>query len=305
MAAVNDSATNSRNNAPVADMVVASPSTPIEKVADPPRRDAQAVSRDYEPGPGPGDDRQVLPSAGSVQPLQQPLPTDSPAPGQSTATGSKPRADRAVSKTAPSVKSGNLFYKKALAYHRSGRLADAIRLYRQVLASDADHPDAMLNLSGAYMQQGNYVDATPLLNRLEQFSPRPQGVVLNLAIAAIGMGAPDKALIYLERAQTESDASPWEIRFHRAVAFARLDRLPEALVLYRTAEMERPDDPRLQFNLAVTCDTLGQYPEALAHYEAALRIPPEPTGTDRQTIIQRIRTIRRYLGSVPSVAKGR
>jgi len=128
--------------------------------------------------------------------------------------------------------------------------------------------------------------------------------VLNLAIAAIGMGSPDNALNYLDRAQAESDASPWDIRFHRAVAFARLDRLPEALALYRTAEMERPDDPRLQFNLAVTCDTLGLYPEALTHYEATLRIPPEPSGTDRQTIIQRIRTIRRYLGSVPSVAKG-
>ena len=186
-----------------------------------------------------------------------------------------------VRNNAPYPAEEDLFYKKARAYHRNGRLAEAIRLYRQVLKAHSSHPDAMLNLAAAYMQQGRYIQAAPLLERLERSTPRPQGVLLNLAMAAIGMDAPEKALDYLDRAAALSDATPWEIRFHRAVAFARMNRLPEALDLYREVETERPGDPRLQFNLAVTCDALGFYPEAVAHYEAVLRIPSEPSATDK------------------------
>ena len=83
-----------------------------------------------------------------------------------------------------------------------------------------------------------------------------------------------------------------------------MNRLPEALDLYREAETERPDDPRLQFNLAVTCDALGFYAQAVAHYEAVLRIPSEPSATDKETINKRIRTLRRYLNTAQSTATG-
>jgi tetratricopeptide (TPR) repeat protein len=129
-------------------------------------------------------------------------------------------------------------------------------------------------------------------------------VLLNQAIAAIGMGFPETGLTYLDRAAAASDASTWEIRFHRAVALSRLSRHTEALALYQMVEMERPDDPQLQFNLAVTCDSLERYPQALIHYEAVLQIDPEASGSERETIVQRIRTIRQYLDSHRWAEKG-
>jgi tetratricopeptide (TPR) repeat protein len=179
-----------------------------------------------------------------------------------------------------------------------------MRLYRQVLNTRPGHPEAMLNLAAAAMQQGNYIEAHPLLERLERSSQCPQGVLLNLAIVSIGTGAPEQALAYLDRAAATSDASPWEIRFHRAVALARMDRLTEALVLYRAAEAERPDAPGLKFNLAVTCDALGLYSEALAHYKAVLQAATKPSETDRATISQRIRTLGRYIDTAQPPAKG-
>jgi thioredoxin-like negative regulator of GroEL len=261
------------------------PSPPIEASVEPTPRDPTVASRSFEPGPDRPSVRQ--PDAPPAPPLSRTVNRTS------KLTASK-RTDSTPSATAGQE---NLFYEKALAYHRSGRFVQAIRLYRQVLRADADHPGAMLNLSSAYMQQGNFVDAKPLLDRLNHANPRPEGILLNQGIAAIGMGFPEKGLTYLDKAAAESDASAWEIRFHRAVALSRLSRHAEALALYRMVEMERPDDPQLQFNLAVTCDSLERYPQALIHYEAVLHMGPGGSGSERETIVQRIRTIRKYLGN--------
>ena len=270
---------------------------PTEMTVERSQREPNALSRAFEPGPIQTDPREKSRPVASRQ-------SHVPAPGQASETSGELNEDAPVRKTATYPAEEDLFYKKALAYHRNGRLAEAIRLYRQVLKAHPNHPEALLNLAAAFMQQGKYFEAAPLLERLERSNPRPQGVLLNLAMAAIGMDAPQKALGYLDQAAALSDATPWEIRFHRAVAFARMNRLPEALDLYREVETERPGDPRLQFNLAVTCDALGFYAQAVAHYEAVLRIPPESSATDKETINRRIRTLRRYLGTAQSMATG-
>ena len=276
----------------------------MEAPAESAQRDLNAVSGAFEPGPvqprANDRTRSVMPR----QPRSAAQPAQSTAPGEPSETTGEWDSGAAARPAPLSDGEGDLFYDKARTYHRNGRLADAIRLYRQALKANHRHPDAMLNLAAAYMQEGNYVDADPLLKQLERSHPRPQGVLLNLAISAIGMGDPERALVDLNRAAALSDASPWEIRFHRAVALAGMNRLPEALVLYREAATERPDDPRLQFNLAVTCDALGIYAEAIAHYEAVLRAPSKPSEADQATITRRIRTIRRHLEANQSPARG-
>lgn len=202
-----------------------------------------------------------------------------------------------------------LFFKKALAYHRSGRTADAIRIYRQVLKVDPNHPAAQLNLAAVYMEQGHYPDAQPLLDRLERCRPRPLGLLVNLAIAAIGNGQPEIGLNYLDAAEASNDAPAYDIRFHRAVAHARMNRLDQALNLYLEATLERPDDPRLHFNIAVTCDALKRYPEALTHYEHYLRGASVRPATDLDPVTRRIRELRRYVAETsperPHTAAGK
>ncbi len=195
------------------------------------------------------------------------------------------------------------FYGKAIAYHRSNRLIAAVPLYQKVLRAQPEHTGARLNLAAVFMKQGNYHDARKLLQRLEPVPDRPPGVLLNLAIASIGMGEPETALNYLDRAQTEEDAQPDEIRFHRALVYTKLDRLPEALQLYEQALMEQPEDPLIRFNMALTCDAMGHYAVALAHYEAVVKKDLDGSGIDRETVTQRIRTIRRYLNAIRKPVK--
>ncbi|MGA6925926.1 MAG: tetratricopeptide repeat protein [Desulfosarcina sp.] len=208
--------------------------------------------------------------------------------------------DPAGGRSADPAAGTDLFFKKALAYHRSGRPTDAMRLYRQVLNTDPDHHAALLNLAALYMDQGNYPDAQPLLNRLEQVRPRPEGLLVNQAILAIGMGQPAAGLTYLDAAEASNDAPAYDIRFHRAVAFSRMNRLDQALKLYREALLEKPDDSRLHFNLAVACDTLGHYPEALTHYQGYLRFAPDLPAAASDPVNRRIRELRRYVANNPT-----
>lgn len=266
---------------------------------NPIRGQSASVSCAFEPGPDETARRNPRPS---------PTPRHAPPPAEVAPLPREPIGEPDAGQTPKqAVKSDpdkDLFYQKARSYHRNGRLTDAMRLYRQVLDTSPGHPEAMLNLAAAAIQQGSYIDAQPLLEQLERSRQRPQGVLLNLAIVSIGKGAPKQALTYLDRAAATSDASPWEIRFHRAVALARMNRLAEALVLYQAAEAEQPEAPGLQFNLAVTCDALGLYPEALAHYKAVLHAVAEPSEADQVTITQRIRTLGRYLDTTQASEKG-
>ncbi len=163
----------------------------------------------------------------------------------------------------------------------------------------------MLNLAAAYMQQGNYVEADPLLNRLERSNPRPQGVLLNLAMAAIGMGSPEKALDYLDQASCAVGCIPLGNPFSPGRGLCPDEPTPRSPgICTAKPKGNGPSDPRLQFNLAVTCDALGLYPKAVSHYEAVLRGPSESSETDKATITQRIRTLRRYLDNAQSPATG-
>lgn len=234
--------------------------------------------------------------------LQTEATTTEPARSVSTTTDviQNHHPGPAGSRSADSTTDMDLFFKKALAYHRSGRPTDAMRLYRQVLNTDPNHHAALLNLAALHMEQGNYPDAQPLLDRLERVRPRPEGLLVNQAILAIGIGQPAAGLAYLDAAEACNDAPAYDIRFNRAVAFSRMNRLDQALKLYREAILEKPDDPRLHFNLAVACDTLGRYPEALTHYQGYLRFAPGPPAAESDPVNRRIRELRRYVANAPT-----
>ena len=209
-------------------------------------------------------------------------------PHEQAGKGTKPQGPT----NAPLSKRANPFYRKALLYHRSGRVSDAIVLYEKVLQFDVGHEGATLNLAAAHIEKEHFHAAQRILKQME-FSPtRPRGVLLNLAITAIGTGDANQALAYLKIAQETSDASMYEIDFHRAVAYSRLERLPEALALYQKILKERPDDASVRFNLAVTCDALGLYPKALEHYKVSLQ---SSSDADETSIHRRIQALERYL----------
>ena len=187
------------------------------------------------------------------------------------------------------------FLQKALRYHRQGKFNEAIQMYQQVLRVKPDHRDALFNLASAYIQLTAYSEALPLLKKLRRYEDGNPEVLVNLAIVEIGMGKSAQAIHLLDLAAKQYNEPKFEIYFHRAAALSRLGRLEEALRSYKTAEELNPKHPTLNFNLAVLCDKLHQYNEAVNYYRAFVQHSDNLPQDEEKKIESRMRSLRAYL----------
>jgi len=196
----------------------------------------------------------------------------------------------------------DIFFKKAVSYHRQNKLKMAIRMYLEVLAGNPEHPDALLNLSSAYIQSSSFSKACPLLKKLRNFDPENPQVLLNLAIVEIGLGRPDKAIAYLERSEGLTEEPQFEIYFHRGVALSHLEELDEALTWYKRAEKLSENNPLLLFNMAVAYDKLERYDEALRYYVVLLNKADAPLSVkEKKKVEDRISLLRMFVARQESI----
>jgi tetratricopeptide (TPR) repeat protein len=188
-----------------------------------------------------------------------------------------------------------LFLKKAYRYHRQGKFKQAIQMYQQVLRVKPDHRDALFNLASAYIQLTAYSEALPLLRKLRSYDDGNPDVLVNLAIVEIGMGNSTEAIHLLDLAAKQYADPKFEIYFHRAAALSRLGRLEEALRSYKSAEELNPKHPTLNFNLALLCDKLQKYHDAVDYYNVFLSQGDNLPRHEEKRIESRIRSLRAYL----------
>src|SRR3954468_18523686 len=88
----------------------------------------------------------------------------------------------------------------AIEAHRAGKLADAERLYKEVLAADANIPDAWRLLGLIASQVGKYEVAVQLIARSAHLHPNSPQVWTDLGAALLGMGKLEDAKVAYEKA---------------------------------------------------------------------------------------------------------
>ncbi len=93
-------------------------------------------------------------------------------------------------------------FQKAAALHSSGRLAEAIPLYRQFLSLDPDNPDALHLLGVALHQSGNSVESVEFLRRAANRMPQNAAILCNLGSVLAANGHFDQAIPAFQRATT-------------------------------------------------------------------------------------------------------
>ncbi len=194
-----------------------------------------------------------------------------------------------------STQQESLFLQKALHYHRQGKFHHAIRMYQQVLKVKPTHQDALFNLASAYIHLKAYSEALPLLKKLRSDDYGNPDVLVNLAIVEIGLGKPAEAIQLLNLATQHYKEPKFEIFFHKAAALSRLGRLEDALRNYKTAETLNAQHPILNFNMAVICDKLHQYKDAVNYYRAYIRNSNSLQQYEEKKIETRIRSLQAYL----------
>ena len=139
-----------------------------------------------------------------------------------------------------SVSSPDEPFQRALALHQAGQLDQASVLYRQVLAVQPEHPDALHFSALLAHQLGRHDEAIELFWRALAVAPDVAFIHSNLGLAHAAAGHGDAAIASFVRA---------------------IDIDPTFAVAH--------------FNLGARLHTGGHYEEARHHYEIALRLQPD------------------------------
>jgi predicted O-linked N-acetylglucosamine transferase (SPINDLY family) len=195
-----------------------------------------------------------------------------------------------------------------LSHHQAGRLAQAERIYRQVLAQHPDHADA-LHLLGVLAVQAGRLDAgVELMRRAIRLKPELAEAHNNLGNALKEMGQLDEAIAVFRQAirikpdfaqaynnlgnalndkgqSDEAIASYWQaIRLkpgyseaHSNLGNALKDKgqLEEAIDACRQAIRLQPELAEAHNNLGNALTDKGQLDEAIAAYRQAVRLKPD------------------------------
>jgi predicted O-linked N-acetylglucosamine transferase (SPINDLY family) len=198
----------------------------------------------------------------------------------------------------------------ALQHHHAGRLADAEALYRQILAVQPHHAEAMHLLGVIAHQAGRDDLAVDWIRRALAIDPNSAGAHCNLGEALRGLGRLEEAIASYQRA-VELQPDFAEAHNNLGVAAAAQGDLDAAMTAYRRALACKPDYAEGHSNLGVALDLRGRLDEAEAAFRRALELRPgyvdawvnlAVTLTDKGEIDEAVAAYRRAASLTPGDA---
>jgi protein O-GlcNAc transferase len=196
----------------------------------------------------------------------------------------------------------------ALQCHQAGRLPEAEQIYRQILAVEPNHADALhllgviahqqgkcsaaveyieraiglngrvasyhLNLGNVWKDQGKFNTAVACYQRALQLNPRFGAAHNNLGNALKELGMLDEAADCYRRAL---ELQPGNSGAHNNLAAVLKDqgKLDEAITCWRRALEIDPRYAEVHNNLGVACKDQGMLEEAVSCYRRALELKPD------------------------------
>ncbi len=157
-------------------------------------------------------------------------------------------------------------FAQAMALHRQGNLADAERLYREVLQQQPDHFDALHLLGVIALQTRHTEQAVELIGKAIGRNAKIAGAHCNLGKALRDLGRPADALASYDTAiALEPDFAM--AHNNRGNALGDLKRPEEALASYRKAIALKPDYAEAYLNQAFCLLLLERFEQGWRQYE--------------------------------------
>lgn len=165
-------------------------------------------------------------------------------------------------------------FELALRHHQEGRLAQAEALYRQILAAQPKHADALHLLGLIAHQLGRHGRALDLIRQAIAIDPNYPAAHCNLGEACRALGWLDEAIANYRRAIDLKPDYP-EAHNNLGAALAGKCRLDEAIAAYRQALKVKPGFPEAYNNLGDALKEQGRIDESVAACRQALRFKAE------------------------------
>jgi predicted O-linked N-acetylglucosamine transferase (SPINDLY family) len=165
-------------------------------------------------------------------------------------------------------------FESGVSYHQAGRLAEAERIYHEVLAQQPDHAEALHLLAVLVAQAGRLDAAVELMRRVVRLKPDFADAHNNLGNALRILGQIDEAIAACRQAiRLKPDYA--DAHYNLGIALQGKGQLDEAIAVYRQAVRLKPEFAEAHSNLANTLQSQGQFDEAIASYRQAIRLKPD------------------------------
>jgi tetratricopeptide (TPR) repeat protein len=162
----------------------------------------------------------------------------------------------------------------ALQHHRAGRLADAERIYRQILAIDARHSDSLHLLGMIAYQGGNHQEAAETIREAIRINKKEALYHSNLGNVLHAQGKLDEAVACYQRAVILKPDYADALN-NLGNALVAQGRIPDAISHYQRVIVLNPGHADAHTNLGVALAEQGRIAEAIPLYERALELKPE------------------------------
>jgi Flp pilus assembly protein TadD len=172
--------------------------------------------------------------------------------------------------TQTALTSVEALHETALAAHQAGRLDDAARGYRAVLARDADHADALNLLALAERDRGHVEEAVTLSRRAVALFEHPT-FLDNLGVILMDAGDEAGAEAAFRRG-LELDPNHIMLLRDLGILYVAMKRIEEAAICNHRLLRVSPRDPQALSELGGMAHLRQRHLEAEHHYAEALAI---------------------------------
>jgi tetratricopeptide (TPR) repeat protein len=161
-----------------------------------------------------------------------------------------------------------------IAHHQAGRLREAESHYREVLARNPSHPEA-LHMLGVLAHQGGRDDiAVELIGQAIRLGPDDATCHSNLGNVLSAMGRDDEAIRSYQRALALRPDHA-DDHYNLGNVLSTKGRFDEAEASFRRALALRPDHADANLNLGIVMQATGRLEEAMRCYRLVLDLRPD------------------------------
>jgi tetratricopeptide (TPR) repeat protein len=160
-----------------------------------------------------------------------------------------------------------------MGHHQAGRLSDAERSYREILAIDPDHADALHLLGLIAYQARDYTSAVALIRKANVSNPQAAPYYSHLGLALHMQGQLEEAVAAYEQG-LKLDPEFAEVHNNLGNVLEAQGKLDAAVSRYQRALAIKPDYAEACSNLGNALTVQGKLDEAVSYCERALAINP-------------------------------
>ncbi len=161
----------------------------------------------------------------------------------------------------------------AKRHQQAGRASQAEQIYRQILRTDPNQPDALQFLGLRAFENGQLDEAVDFLQQAAAAQPSNAFIRANLGTVLQQRGQSDEAIACYRRALEINPSLP-HAHNNLGAALKQRGNLDEALQSYQRAVSLKPDYTEAHSNLGNVLKQLGRFEDAIAAQRRSIEINP-------------------------------